>query len=714
MESKVKFRRFFLMTVLFFGSLLLSVPGICAAPGPDARVQADVWAATRAGEATSVLILLEPQPDLSPARKILDKKARGQWVYETLRRAARSSQAPLVARLQRLGLSYRTFWIVNSVQVRVTRAQLVDLLQAPHVQRVILDKYYRLDVPKPDSSFSATAVSATEWGVNRVQAPWAWTQGFTGQGVVVAGQDTGYMWDHAALVRAYRGYDASDPSHPTHDYNWHDAIHAIDSHHSGTNPCGLDAAAPCDDHGHGTHTMGTMVGNDLDPGDAAWPAGAPHAVGVAPGAKWMACRNMERGWGTPATYIECFQWFVAPWPVGGDANTQGDPSKAPDVINNSWGCPLSEGCTGPEIEPALNAAVDAGIVVVTSAGNYGSSCGSVKDPPSIYPRSFAVGATASNDALASFSSRGPVIYQGQTVMKPDISGPGVGVTSAYYNGDYTSMSGTSMAGPHVAGVVALLLSAQPALRGRVEMIEAILTRTADPETSSQGCGGDAATAVPNNGFGWGIVNARSAIESLSQSATLTGVFSDTVSGSGVAGATVMLHPLGQPGVVLSTTVTSASGAYTFTALSWGEYELSVTKTDYHNESLSPIYAVGGKVTRQDGWLEARPYVLGDLHIGTAVSDVVLDWSHEDSLAQRYEVWRALDAPYFTPPGQGVKLADVTPGALGASLVYSDTASMLGNAAQNGYYLVLGVSAAGVRAQPAPRKAEFDFTLFPGQ
>jgi len=694
-------------------SLLFSVtiPVARGQEAPDARVDDDVWAEIESKGAADVLIFLNPQPDLSPAQRIMDKAERGQWVYDTLRAAAREGQAPLKAELQRMGLDYRSYWITNAVWVRVTRPQLEQLLRVPNVTSVVLDRPYRIIEPFPAQPFSAQEATNIEWGVSRVKAPWAWDQGITGSGVVVAGQDTGYQWNHQALVRAYRGFDPNDPTHPDHDYNWHDSIHN-DIDGNGSNPCGFDSPEPCDDHGHGTHTMGTMVGNDKDPNDVDWPEGANNAIGIAPGSQWMACRNMEEGDGRPSTYIECFEWFTAPWPIGGDPDTDGDPSKAPDVINNSWGCPGSEGCTGPEIEPAMNAAIDAGIVVVVSAGNAGSSCSSVNDPPAIYPRSFAVGATDSNDNLAGFSSRGPVTYNEETFRKPDISGPGVYVRSAYPNNTYTSMSGTSMAGPHVAGVTALLLSAEPSLKGRVEMVEQILMRTADPKTSSQGCGGDGAGDVPNNGFGWGIVNAQSAIESLSQQGVLTGVITDALTASVITDALVSLHPLGDPTTTVMTTTTDASGVYTFTT-DWGEYEIDVSKTGYADAAVAPIYVVGGKTTTQDVGLKPIPDSVSDLQIRIVGSDIQLSWTHQDDTIVKYEVWRALDAPYFDPAETGQKIGEVTPGALGTTLLYTDTASPLGDVTQQGYYLVLGVNSVGQRAHPDPHVGEFDFMLMPG-
>ena len=698
-----------------FALLLLAFASPLATRGqgqPDARVDADVWAEMDARGAADVLIFLSPQPDLSPARRIMDKAARGRWVVAQLKAAARKGQRPVRTELDAMGLDYRAFWIVNAVATRVTEPQLQRLLHQPNVIRVALDKPFRVVKPPPAESFASQSIENIEWGVNRVNAPWAWDQGYTGRGVVVAGQDTGYQWDHQALYRAYRGFDPNDPLHPTHDYNWHDSIHEIDPHNAGVNPCGLDLAEPCDDHGHGTHTMGTMAGNDLDPSDPNWPEGANNAIGVAPGAKWIGCRNMERGWGRPSTYIECFEWFTAPWPIGGDPDLDGDPSKAPDVINNSWGCPSDEGCTGPEIEPAMNAAIDAGIVVVVSVGNAGSACSTVQDPPAIYPRSFAVGATDSGDNLASFSSRGPVIYNGETYRKPEISAPGVNVRSAYPNNSYKPMSGTSMAGPHVAGVTALLLSAEPSLKGRVEMVEQILMRTADPKTTTQGCGGDSSSDVPNNNFGWGIVNAQSAIESLSQPGTLTGVVTDTLTAAPIPDANVSLHPLSDPATTVMTTTTDASGVYTFT-VDWGEYEVGVSKSGYADASASPVYVVGGKSTTQDVGLNPIPSSVSDLQIAIDGADIQLAWTHQDDTIVNYEVWRAMDAAYFDPASAGQKIGDVAPGLLGATLVFTDTASPLGDTTQQGYYLVLGVNSVGQLANPEPHVGEFDFALTPG-
>jgi subtilisin family serine protease len=378
------------------------------------------------------------------------------------------------------------------VWARADARTAANLALLPEVSRLAANP--AVSLPQPSvAAPRAEVLTAVEWNVARVRAPEVWALGYRGQGAVVAGQDTGYRWKHKAIKSQYRGWDGRKASH---DYNWHDAVHS----HGG--PCGHDAAAPCDDHSHGTHTMGTMVGDD----------GKGNQIGLAPAARWIGCRNMDRGVGSPSTYSECFQWFLAPT----DRNGQNpDPAKAPHVINNSWGCPPSEGCTDPEVlRLVVEAARAAGIVVVASAGNSGPFCGSITDPPPIYSASLAVAATDDLDEVAEFSSRGPVGTGAAGRMKPEVSAPGVGIRSCTNgsNKSYAGMSGTSMAGPHAAGLVALILSARPDLAGQVDRIEDILMRTCAPRTTAEGCGGDAPDAVPNHTYGWGRIDALAAVQ----------------------------------------------------------------------------------------------------------------------------------------------------------------------------------------------------------
>jgi subtilisin family serine protease len=222
---------------------------------------------------------------------------------------------------------------------------------------------------------------------------------------------------------------------------------------------------------------------------------------------------MERGSGRPSTYIACFQFFLAPTDAAG---LNPDPARAPDIITNSWGCPVGpppngEDCALNSFDATLNAVRAAGILTVVAAGNGTPSCGTIGDPPAISPAVFTVGSTTNSDAISGFSLFGPVTVDGSNRLKPDIVAPGSSVRSAIPGSTYGVKSGTSMATPNVAGVAALVLSANPALRGDPAAVERILRETAVPLTSPQSCGAFAGSAVPNVVFGHGRVDAYAAV-----------------------------------------------------------------------------------------------------------------------------------------------------------------------------------------------------------
>lgn len=493
-------------------SLALVAGAVLVAPGARAEVQPGAekihpWVIenTRAGVETEFFVVLAEQASLSGARQLKSKLGKGQFVYETLFKTAQETQKPILAELEARGAEYRSFYLVNAILVRGDRNLAKALAARADVKRIDGNPEMRQTLPRPHKAEplefnpdwpegTDKAITAAEPGVSYVRAPQIWNLGYTGQGVVVGGADTGYRWTHAALKNSYRGWNGTTASH---DYNWHDSVH------SGGGACGANSAAPCDDNGHGTHTMGTAVGAD-----------GANQVGVAPGAKWIGCRNMNQGAGTPASYLECMEFFLAPYPVGG-TTAQGDPSKAPHVTVNSWGCSTGEGCTSPNI--LLTAVANtraAGIVMEVSAGNTGSACSTISDPPSFYDPSFTTGALNTGaDSVAAFSSRGPVTRDGSSRVKPDIMAPGTSTRSAYRTSDtaYTALSGTSMAGPHVGGAVALLLSAFPSLTGNVDAIESRLTSSAKPIPLTTATCSSAAGAVPNNVYGHGRLDVGCAI-----------------------------------------------------------------------------------------------------------------------------------------------------------------------------------------------------------
>ena len=472
-----------------------------AAGGAEAAsVDPQVRAALSATGSADVLLVFSDQavPALAPLAPDGGYRARRRALVSVLRVRADSGQAATRAWLDAHGIAHRDFWIANLIQARIPASALSALAACTDIARIDPNPQIPQHLPQAERALSSQAVSGIAWGVSKIHAPAVWAAGDTGQGVVIGGEDTGYQWDHPALNAHYRGWNGTSANH---SYNWHDAIH--DS--TDGNPCGNNSTVPCDDvstnqPGHGTHTMGTMLGDD----------GAGNQIGVAPGAKWIGCRNMDEGNGTPARYIECMQWMLAPTDLAGN---NPNPDLAPDIVSNSWYCPPPEGCTtGNEIEGAVNDLVAAGIFYVAAAGNAGPGCGTIAGPPAIYDASFVVGATDSSDTLAGISSRGPVT--GDSKIRPDVIAPGVSVYSSIPTNKYTMMTGTSMATPHVAGAAALLMSAFPALKGKPAEVASILRETAirngvtDPVTQS--CGGVASTVWPNHALGYGRVDAFAA------------------------------------------------------------------------------------------------------------------------------------------------------------------------------------------------------------
>ncbi len=471
------------------------------------KIDSDVLLQFQSQEFVEYIIFFRDKADLSYAQRIKTKSEKANFVYEELSKIARISQKETVELLSDNNIPYKSYFIVNAIKVISDISILETIVQNDKILEVKPNPWFKsmnyiIDKPKPISIREVEP----EWGIKMINADSLWKMGFTGQDIVIAGQDTGYDWDVSPLVNKYRGVSDTDT---IHDYNWFDAISEI-SPLSGdsvimaeNNPCGLKSPFPCDDNNHGTHTMGTMVGQDEN-----------NSIGVAPGAQWIGCRNMERGNGKPSTYLDCFQFFLAPTDLNGE---NPDVSMAPDIINNSWFCSESEGCNIMNwgvLEEIVNNLKASGIFVVVSAGNNGPNCNTVTGPPAIFESSFSVGATASNDTIASFSSRGLVSIDSSFLLKPNVSAPGQGVRSVIRTGGFANFSGTSMAGPHVAGAAALLMSAFPELRGNVEEIENILEATAIPKFSDQICDGIDGQTVPNPVYGYGRIDVLKAFETL--------------------------------------------------------------------------------------------------------------------------------------------------------------------------------------------------------
>jgi subtilisin family serine protease len=516
-----------LCTIGWLGNVRQTANAHFEAANWRAKTDSWVWQTAQGGQ-TEFLVFLKEQADLSRAEALSTKNEKGWYVYQQLTAVALRTQAPLLEQLRQRGIPHRSYWVANLIWVRGDLNDVLALARRREVARIVANPIVQLTLPPRIDGSAHQGADGLEWNLQQVNADDVWALGYEGQGAVIGGQDTGYDWQHPALKNAYRGWDGSQANH---DYNWHDAIHAPLSASlpvrafsplpvgeglgvradsplpmgaglgaRATN-CPYDSPEPCDDNGHGTHTMGTMVGQD-----------GTNQIGMAPKARWIGCRNMDHGWGTPATYTECFQWFIAPTRIDG---SDPDPTLAPDVISNSWSCPEAEGCTDPNVLKSVVEAVRAaGILTVQSAGNKGPECGTISDPAAIYAASLTVGATDSADTIANFSSRGPVTRDGSNRLKPEVVAPGVSVRSSVAGSGYGYKSGTSMAAPHVAGLAALLISARPYLQGNVTFLEETIRMTAVPKTTSESCGGVPGSQIPNNTYGWGRIDAWQAIQAV--------------------------------------------------------------------------------------------------------------------------------------------------------------------------------------------------------
>ncbi|MCB0689807.1 MAG: S8 family peptidase, partial [Saprospiraceae bacterium] len=307
-------------------------------------------------------------------------------------------------------------------------------------------------------------------------------------------------WDNEFLLQNYRG--KSQNGQIDHDYNWYDGIRKIDlpngdsTTNSPNNPCDFSSPTSCDDNGHGTYTMGLMTGNFEN-----------QFTGIAPGTQWISARVMKKGDGRLSTYLRGLEWCLAPTDVNGN-NPR--PELAPDIINNSWDCPRREGCI-PENYWILDSAAvrlnQAGILTVASAGNNGrQGCQSLTTPLALFSSIFTVGAIDRNDSITDFSSRGPI--DSSSDIKPDVVAPGKGITSIYPGGKFQTSSGTSSSAPITAGVAALILEANPALKGQPDLLRNILSKSALP-INENSCG---ESTSPNPVYGYGRIDAMKAIQ----------------------------------------------------------------------------------------------------------------------------------------------------------------------------------------------------------
>ena len=444
------------------------------------KIEAKVMSDLRQNARSTFFVVLSEQGNMRSATAIRNWRLRGESVVESLKEVATRTQRPILNFLANANAEVTPFWIVNTIKVTTADEQLIRWLAAmPDVAAIKADQTWR--IPEPQPGAQEPTIQAVEWGVARVRAPEVWDQfGVQGEGIVVANIDTGVQFNHPALVTQYRGWQGGEAF--DHNYNWHDP--------SGV--CGNPSLVPCDNVGHGTHTMGTAVGDD----------GGANQIGVAPGARWIATKGCASNSCSTTALLSSGQWVLAPTDLNGQ-NPR--PDLRPHIVNNSWN---SNSTADLFYLGTVQSWRSAGIFPVFSIGNSGPAC-NLAEAPGTYAESFGVGAIDIMDVIAPFSGRGPANGFGG-IVKPNVSAPGVSVRSSFPTDGYASISGTSMAAPHVTGVVALLWSATPELIGDIAATEALLQNTAQFRSSTQ-CG---SAGPPNNVYGWGIVDAFAAVQEL--------------------------------------------------------------------------------------------------------------------------------------------------------------------------------------------------------
>jgi subtilisin family serine protease len=546
---------------------------------------------------TTFWVILRDKADLSPAFNIKKDKDRGDFVYKTLKSVADQSQASLRAFLATTGVKYFPFWIANTIQVRDANLSLLRQIAArSEVEKIVADRVHLLPPDMPGEEVSTP--NTTEWGLDNIQAPQVWsTFGVRGEGIVVANVDTGFQYDHPALVEKYRGNLGS--GNFDHNYNWFDP--------SAVCP---DPDVPCDNNSHGSHTMGTMVGDDGDPGT--------NQIGVAPHAKFMGCKGCETNSCSDFALNTCGQFILAPTDLNGQ---NPDSSLRPHIVNNSWG----GGPGDPFYQSTVDAWVASGIFPQFSIGNSGPSCGTGGSPGD-YLNSYSAGAYSINNTIAGFSGRGPSGID-NLELKPNIAAPGVNVRSSVPTNAYGTKNGTSMASPHVAGTIALMWSAAPSLARDIAATRAILDATAT-DVSDTSCGG---TAADNNVWGEGRLNALAAVTGspICNTGTLNGTVTDSVTTQAISGASITTAN----GPFDYSTTTDANGNYTIDVCE-GSYDVTASASGYTSQTVTGIAVTAGNTTTQNFQL-------------VPVSACIYEQDFNDATMEWIE-----EKPTVTQPGDG--------------------------------------------------------------
>ncbi len=502
-------------------------------------------------EEVVVVVRLAPLP--KPAADYV--RGNYQLAVETLREWARATQEPFIDYVESLGGEVlRTFWIDNIVLVKIRASQVPLLASHPHVVKVFENFEVHLIEPVAERDASVKpGQQVSSWGIFKIDAPGAWAKGYTGEGVRIATLDTGVDITHPALEGKMFTLDPNDPYYPG---GW------MEFDENGNPVC----SQPHDTHGHGTHVSGTALGGDM----------SEILIGVAPGAQLMHGLVIPGGGGTFAQVLAGIEWAVAPY------DCDGEPTGYPaHVISMSLG---ASSYYGNELLPGIENALLANIIVVAAIGNDGPDTSS--NPGNVWGV-FGIGATDIDDNVAWFSSGEVVNWPSppsewpfydtypSTYIKPDFSAPGVDITSAVPGGGYEAWSGTSMATPHVAGTVALILQAMGVLDFNFEDLPETVYEILNESSVDLGDPGQ------DTRYGWGRINASAAVTIAEQYAKISGVEGyvfDAVDSQPIAWAKVHV-------VEVNETYTVNRDGYFKIPLDPGNYTLVFHAWGYENKTI---------------------------------------------------------------------------------------------------------------------------------
>ncbi|OGC46166.1 hypothetical protein A3F07_02410 [candidate division WWE3 bacterium RIFCSPHIGHO2_12_FULL_38_15] len=538
-------RHTFLIIAVLLLTALIAVTSSAQSAGWEDKIAPDLMATMStmesqsvAGEVTFMIDFgseMWPQAELDRAKGVRNWDERGEYVYQTLA-SARVVREKVIASA---GLQANCFLASNICQVSGGSMQIQAAAELSEVAYLRLPAVVQLDPIEYIAAAGADSenVDDVQWNLAAVRADEVWPLGVIGTVVVVMNNDTGVDITHSALAAKYRGNSTG-----SNDYNWID-------------PSDVCGGTICDNDGHGTHTMGTIVGDN---------------IGMAPGAKFIAGKGCEYSSCSEYALHSVADWAVAPTRMDGSSPR---PDLRPHVINNSWGGPGGSSWYQADVD----AWIASGMIPVFSAGNNGAWGCETMGSPGDYANILAWAAVDSNNAVAYFSSRGPR-PNGST--GPDMSAPGVGVRSSVPGGGYAEASGTSMAAPHGAGAVALLLSARPDLVGNFDTVRSLILSSAFPLTTTEWCGGVPGDNVPNNTFGWGRLDAYEMIELAGgvNYGTLQGTVVD-VTGKRLEGAEVTASSS-----FTTTSITDQYGMY-WMRLGQGTYTVHVNSWGYQSASV---------------------------------------------------------------------------------------------------------------------------------